>query len=278
MVGDGHAMGVAAEILQHIFGATKGTFQVHHPVLSKQWPEPSREDLGFAKQLQLFGETQLTILEGLPEACDELATEDLTQYRFGQEVVVRRVHPAGVIERETSGGHHTMDMGMKPDLLIPGVQHAEETNLCTEVSGIASDFEKSFRAGTKQEIVDHLFVLQHHWGQMAGECEDHVQVARGEQFSSTCSNPPFASSGLTLWTMAITTAVIRDRSTMCAAGALIEMPAERSRTTPRNGQQHFDMPPTDPLAVSLDEGSSSSADEIGNLERRQGHWSTSSPT
>jgi hypothetical protein len=29
MVGDGHAMGVAAEILQHIFGATKGTFQLH---------------------------------------------------------------------------------------------------------------------------------------------------------------------------------------------------------------------------------------------------------
>ena len=64
---------------------------------------------------------------------------------------------------------------------------------------------------------------------------------------------------------------------MCAAGALIEMPAERSRTTPRHGQQHFDMPPTDPLAVSLDEGSSRSADEIGNLERRRGHWSTSSP-
>src|SRR5712692_9179714 len=77
--------------------------------------------------------------------------------------------------------------------------------------------------------------------------------------------------------MAITAAVIRDRGTMCAAGALIEMPAERSRTTPPNGQQHFHMLPTDPLAVSLDEGSSSSADEIGNLERRRGHWSTSSP-
>src|SRR5260370_24377850 len=64
---------------------------------------------------------------------------------------------------------------------------------------------------------------------------------------------------------------------MCAAGALIEMPAERSRTTPRNSQQHFDMLPTDPLAVSLDEGSSSSADEIGNLERRRGHRRTSPP-
>jgi len=78
--------------------------------------------------------------------------------------------------------------------------------------------------------------------------------------------------------MAITAAVIRDRGKMCAAGALIEMPAERSRATPCNRQQHFDMFPTDPLAVSLDEGSSSSADEIGNLERRRGHWSTSSPT
>jgi len=27
MVGDGHAMGVAAEILQHIFGAPKGRFK-----------------------------------------------------------------------------------------------------------------------------------------------------------------------------------------------------------------------------------------------------------
>ncbi len=120
MVGDGHAMGVAAEILQHIFGATEGTFQVHHPVFSKQWPEPSSEDLGFGEELQVFGEAELTILEGLPEGRDELAAKDLTQYRFGQEIVVRRADPAGVIEREASGGHHTMDMRMKPDLLVPG--------------------------------------------------------------------------------------------------------------------------------------------------------------
>jgi hypothetical protein len=104
MVGDGYAMGVAAEIVQHIFGATEGTFQVNDPVLSKQWPEPSSKDLGFGEQLQLFGEAELTILEGLPEGGDELATEDLTQYRFGQEVVVRRVDPAGVIERRPPAG------------------------------------------------------------------------------------------------------------------------------------------------------------------------------
>jgi len=44
---------------------------------------------------------------------------------------------------------------MKPELLFQ-VCNTLKKPICTEVSGIASDFEKSFRAGTKQEIVDHL--------------------------------------------------------------------------------------------------------------------------
>jgi hypothetical protein len=40
---------------------------------------------------------------------------------------------------------------------------------------------------------------------------------------------------------------------MSAAGALVEMTAECGGTTPRNGQQHFDVLPADPLAVSFDE-------------------------
>src|SRR5258708_15066353 len=110
MVGDGHAMGVAAEILQHILGATEGTSQVDDPVLSKQRPEPSSEDLGFGEELQVFGEAELPILEGLPEGRDELATKNLTQHRFGQEVGVRRANPASVLDRGASGGHHAMDL------------------------------------------------------------------------------------------------------------------------------------------------------------------------
>ena len=40
---------------------------------------------------------------------------------------------------------------------------------------------------------------------------------------------------------------------MSAAGAFIEMSAERGGTTPRNGQQHFDVLPADPGAASLNE-------------------------
>ncbi len=53
---------------------------------------------------------------------------------------------------------------------------------------------------------------------------------------------------------------------MSAASAFIEMPAERGGATPRNGQQHFDVLPGDPLTTSFDECVSRSADEIGHLE------------
>jgi hypothetical protein len=47
-------------------------------------------------------------------------------------------------------------MRMSGELLAPRMQDTEEPNLGPEVSGIAGDFEKSFRAGTKQEIVDQI--------------------------------------------------------------------------------------------------------------------------
>jgi len=44
------------------------------------------------------------------------------------------------------------------------------------------------------------------------------------------------------------------------------MTAECGGTTPANGQQHFDVLPTEPVAISFDEGISRGADQIGHLE------------
>ena len=152
-----------------------------------------------------------------------------------------------------------MDMRVELDLLTPGVQHAEETNFRTEVIWVASDFEKRFGTSAKQEIVEDLLVLQHQWPQSVGQCEDDVQVAGREQFSSPRSNPAFPSRDLTLRAVAISTTMVGD-GPMAAAGALVEMTAQCRGATARNGQQHFDMPPTNPLVVSLDEGGSRAAD------------------
>src|SRR6202162_3512523 len=136
---------------------------------------------------------------------------------------------------------------------------------------IARHFDKGFRTGTEQESVEDLFVLQHQWRQAAGECEDHVQIAGREKFLSTRSDPAVPSSGLTLRAMAIAAAVIGDGSTMSAAGKIIEMTAECGGTTPANGQQYFDVLPTEPVAISFDESISRGADHIGHLQRWPGH-------
>jgi hypothetical protein len=53
---------------------------------------------------------------------------------------------------------------------------------------------------------------------------------------------------------------------MSAAGAFIDATAEGGGTTARNGQQHFDVPPANPLAISFDKSSSRGANQIGHLE------------
>src|SRR4029077_7476305 len=164
-----------------------------------------------------------------------------------------------------------MNVGMKFELLAPGVQHAEEANLCAEMSRIASDFQKGVGTGTEQEIVEDLLVLQSQWRQAAGKREDHVQVVGRQKFTPTRGDPPFPSSDLTLRAMAIATAVIGDGGTMSATGALVEMTAECGGTTPRNGQQHFDVPPAKPMRVSFNESISRSADDVGHLQRRPAH-------
>jgi hypothetical protein len=208
MIGDGHAMGVAAQILEHIFGAAEGRFGVDDPVLSEQWPQPGSEDLGLREQRKMAGKMKLAMLKGRFETSDELAAKHPSEYLDGEEEVRARSNPAGVMERESAGGNNTMDMRMKLELLVPGVKHAEEADLSSEMSGVASDFEKSFCAGTKQQTIDYFFVLQGQRSQLRRQSKDHMDVGHREQFFATCLDPAFAGAGLTLRTMAIATAVV----------------------------------------------------------------------
>ena len=89
------------------------------------------------------------MLKGRLESGDELAAKDTSEHLDREEEVRTGLKPAGVIERESAGGDDTVDMRMKLEFLIPGVEHAEEADLCPEMSGVASDLEKSFCTGTK---------------------------------------------------------------------------------------------------------------------------------
>ena len=181
VIGDGHAMGVTAQITEHILGSTERWFRVDHPVLSKQWPEPCGKGFRLSEEFQVSMKVELAILEGAFECLVEFAAKDATQHFDGKKEVVAGSDPARAIGGQPTGGYHAMYMRMKFELLTPGMQNTEEADFCTKMLGIAGDFEKCFCTGSEQEIVDDLLVLQDQRGQMTRKREDHMDVARSEE-------------------------------------------------------------------------------------------------
>ena len=65
-----------------------------------------------------------------------------------------------MVRSETACGQHAVDIGMMLQSLVPGMEHAEETDLRAEVTRIASDLQQSCSAGAKQQVIDQPFILQ----------------------------------------------------------------------------------------------------------------------
>ena len=80
VVGNGDAMGVAAEVLQNMFWTSEGWLAVDHPWISEQWPEECGKGLGGSQGLQFSMECQLVAGEGTLEASHELAAKDRAEY------------------------------------------------------------------------------------------------------------------------------------------------------------------------------------------------------
>ena len=85
MVGDGNAVGVVAEIAQHVFRPTEGRLGIDHPVLAEQHSEPGREGPRIGERSELAVELNRGIAECSLERGDELAAEDTAEHLDGQE-------------------------------------------------------------------------------------------------------------------------------------------------------------------------------------------------
>jgi len=63
VVGDGHAMGVAGEIAEHMMGTAEGGLGVDDPVLTEQGTQEGAEGLFMGERLKSSGKGELVLLE-----------------------------------------------------------------------------------------------------------------------------------------------------------------------------------------------------------------------
>src|SRR5271166_4716024 len=102
MVGNGDAMRVARQIMQHVLRATEGRLGIHHPVLLIKSTQEEGEMLLFMKRHALAGEAQLMADKEALQSGDELAAEDAAEHLDRQQEAGRRSDPARVVLCESA--------------------------------------------------------------------------------------------------------------------------------------------------------------------------------
>jgi hypothetical protein len=150
VVGDRHAVGVAAEITENVFWTTEGRLAVDHPVLTEEGTEERSEGFRFRQKFEIPVEAESAVVEGPFESGDKLATEDPTHHFEGEKEAKARGDPAPVIGGETASRNHTTQMGVMLEFLSPGMEHAEEADFGAEMAGIARHFDQRFGTGPEQ--------------------------------------------------------------------------------------------------------------------------------
>ena len=61
VIGNGDAVSIATEILQHVLGSAEGWFGVDDPVFAEERTQPGSEELGMGERRKLSGQVQLTL-------------------------------------------------------------------------------------------------------------------------------------------------------------------------------------------------------------------------
>src|ERR1019366_8898909 len=103
--------------------------------------------------------------EQFTELLAELFAEPMAKSLDGQEEPARRVYPSGTIAGQTSGGNDVVYVGMNLEVLSPGMEHAEESDVGSQVLWIASEFQQRSGTGTEEQIVEQM--LRHELNEMA---------------------------------------------------------------------------------------------------------------
>jgi hypothetical protein len=78
----------------------------------------------------------------------------------GQEEMGTTRHPVRAIRGHAARGQDTMEVGMMVQLLAPGVEHREATNLRAEMLRVSGDVLEGLGHGAKEQPIEEAWVLE----------------------------------------------------------------------------------------------------------------------
>lgn len=178
VVGYGDTVSIAPEVTDHLLRAAEGGLGIDDPVLTKQRSQERREALGLFQALDRSCANQLFLSVSAPQSIDKLCSEDFAERLNGHEKRIQRMNPPFFVRRDSAAGNDAVNVRMEQKVLPPRMQDAEETNLGSQMFGVARHFTKRFGYRAEQEVIERPLILQDESVQLVRQGEDDVEVTR----------------------------------------------------------------------------------------------------
>ncbi len=233
VVGDGHAVGVAAEVAQYLAGSGERRLAVDDPVLTGGSSKSSvRVDVIAAQSF---------VVEARLEPTQQLGAEELRQDPDGKQETAPGRNPTAAIRVEPTSGDDAVDVRMKEQRLGPGVQHAGKADRRAEVFRVASHVVQGLRDGGEEQAIAESGISAEQGVERVGHGEDDVVVLDGQQMLLLSVEPAELLAALAFGTMPIPAGVVGDLLVI-AAVALVDVTAERRCATAEDSPHHARLP------------------------------------
>ncbi len=187
-VADGDAVGVPAEVLEHLFGATHRGFCVGHPSGFVQFAQQGFERAVLGKRRCAAVIFQSSGLPHLLEGGQKLAPEQSGHYPDGNKKAFFGGLP-GSVWQHAAARHDTVDMGVEVQLLSPGVEDCEHSRPGAEPLGLPGQLVEGFPGTAHEQVVEGHIVAQEQGVERMWDGEHDMEIGRVEQFAHALLHP-----------------------------------------------------------------------------------------
>ena len=242
-VGDGDAMGVAAEIGENLRGSAEGLLGVDDPIEATYGGQMRGERGGIGQIGEIAEESEALRVEGGLQAFEEQAAEQPGKRLDRQKEVRAPRDPSGAIDGKPAAGDDAMDVRMVRQRLPPSVQDGQAADPRSEPAVIGGQRGQGLNDGFEQDRIHSALVLEGDGRDWRGQREHDVEIGNRQQFGLARSQPLRPRRALTFWTMAITTGVIGDPRHATVVASL-DMTAERGGSTGHDRAHHVPLDAT----------------------------------
>lgn len=207
LIGEGDAMRVAAQILQHLCRTCHGALGVDDPGLRAQFTEQRLTLLWIAQDLGAAGEVELAVLKSVAEGCEVFGAKHRRECLDRKEkAALGRAPLAG--GGKGAAGDQGVHVNMLRECLAPGVEDERGTKLTAEPARVSAELKQCLRGGVKQGAIDQTRVALREDIELMWEGEHDMKIRRREQLALARFKPAFFGSRLALRAMAVTTGMI----------------------------------------------------------------------